>query len=241
MVTPAPNGTTESADTGVDSLRTTAILPVKSMDAAHGRLSSVLKADERRRLAEAMFGDMMLKLRRAKTINASLVVTADPSVARHARWLGHEVLEQASDEGHSEAAIAGARHAQAEGAERVVMLPIDCPLLDPGELDAHLGRSARTALIVPDREGTGTNALALCPPDAFLPAFGPDSCARHVSRARAADVAFSLERIESLATDLDTPEDMSDLRDALLLDPSPAPRTARVLWELGSALERVAV
>ena len=70
------------------------------------------------------------------------------------------------------------------------------------------GARPRAALIVPDRHGTGTNALVLSPPDAFAPAFGPDSCARHVSRARAAGISFALERIESLAIDLDTPEDM---------------------------------
>jgi 2-phospho-L-lactate guanylyltransferase len=117
------------------------------------------------------------------------------------------------------------------------MLPVDCPLLDPEELDRSLGRSLRAALIVPDRHKTGTNALVLSPPDGFAPAFGPDSLSRHVSRARAAGISFSLEEIESLATDLDTPEDMSELRDRLLLDAEPAPRTAKVLWELGTGTE----
>ena len=53
-------------------------------------------------------------------------------------------------------------------------------------------------------------------------------------------VGFSLERIESLATDLDTPADMATLRDALLLDPEPAKRTAKVLWELGARAEPAA-
>jgi 2-phospho-L-lactate guanylyltransferase len=161
-------------------------------------------------------------------------------VARQARWFGHKVLEQKSDEGHSEAAAAGARAAMAEGAARVVMLPVDCPTLDIEELDAHVGRSHRTALIVPDRHGTGTNALVLAPPDVFLPVFGPDSCGRHVSRARASGISFALEELESLAMDLDTPEDMSLLRDRLLLDPQPAPRTAEVLWELGDRSQQAA-
>jgi 2-phospho-L-lactate guanylyltransferase len=120
------------------------------------------------------------------------------------------------------------------------MLPVDCPMMDIEEVDAHIGRSPRTALIVPDRHGTGTNALALAPPDVFAPAFGPDSCARHVSRARASGISFALERVESLALDLDTPEDMSLLRDRLLLDPQPAPRTAEVLWQLGDRAQRTA-
>jgi 2-phospho-L-lactate guanylyltransferase len=216
-------------------LNTTAVLPVKRFDGAYQRLASTLAPEDRRRLAEATFQDTLSKLRRCRTIDDVLVVTADPAVVRHCNWLGYPVLQQDDDHGHSEAALAGARAAQAAGAERVAMVPIDCPLLDPAELDAHLGQSPRTALIVPDAEGTGTNALVLCPPDAFEPAFGPDSCARHVSRARAAGISFALESLRSLGPDLDTLEDMEQLRDALLLDPAPAPRTAKVLWELGAA------
>lgn len=215
-------------------LKTIAIIPVKRLTAAKRRLAGALAPEARERVAEAMYLDTLAKLRRSRVIDELLVVTAERAVARNARWFGHEVLEQRSDLGHSEAASAGAQLALERGAERVAMLPADCPLLDPEELDWHLGNSPRTALIVPDRHGTGTNALVLCPPTAFEPAFGPDSCARHVSRARAAKVGFSLEQIESLATDLDTPEDMVELRDRLLLDPGRAPRTASVLWELGA-------
>ncbi len=217
-------------------MKTTAVIPIKRLDFAHERLSPSLDRAQRRRLAEAMLLDLLGKIRRCATIDDLLIVTSDDHVARQARWLGHTTLEQESDPGHSQAAAAGARAALEGGAERAVMLPVDCPLFDPAELDAHLGRTPRT-LIVPDRHGTGTNALVLCPPDAFEPGFGPDSRARHVARARAAEVSFSLEPIESLALDLDTPEDMTALRDALLLDPEPAPRTARVLWELGADAE----
>ncbi|MGH2984400.1 MAG: 2-phospho-L-lactate guanylyltransferase [Solirubrobacterales bacterium] len=218
-------------------MKTTAIIPVKSLDAALRRLEGTLGPAERERLAEALFLDLIAKLPRSSFIDDTLVVTADPSVSRQARWLGNEVLEQSGDNGHPEAAIAGARAATEAGADRVAMLAADCPLLDVEELDRHLGRTPQAALIVPDRHGTGTNALVLSPPDAIEPAFGLESCSRHISRARAAGIGFTLERIESLAMDLDTPEDMRDLRDRLLLDPDPAPRTAKVLWELGAQPE----
>ena len=227
---------------GADSkqLHTTAIVPVKGFTSANGRLNGLLTQDERVQLAEALFLDLIVKLPRSRRIDDVLIVTSDPSIARHAGWFGHEVLVQERDAGHAEAAAAGARVAMADGAQRVAMLPVDCPMLDTDELDAHLGRSPRTALIVPDRHGTGTNALMLNPPDLFLPAFGPDSCARHVSRARATGQSFALERVESLAIDLDTPEDFSLLRDRLLLDPRPAPRTAKVLWQLGDRAQQAA-
>jgi 2-phospho-L-lactate guanylyltransferase len=221
-------------------LHTTAIVPVKGLSVANGRLNGLLSTAERNRVAEALFLDLIVKLPRSRCIDDVMIVTADPSIARQARWFGTKVLLQAADEGHSEAASAGARAALAEGAERVAMLPVDCPMLDTDELDAHIGRSPRTVLIVPDRHGTGTNALVLTPPDVFLPAFGPDSCARHVSRARASGISFALEEVESMGLDLDTPEDYSLLRDRLLLDPQPAPKTAQVLWELGERTERAA-
>jgi 2-phospho-L-lactate guanylyltransferase len=217
-----------------EHLKTTAIIPVKRLDAAHGRLEAALGPAARQGLAEAMLLDTLSKLRRSSRLDELLVVTADPWVERQARWFGHEVLVQNEDTGHSAAAIAGARTAIQWGAERVAMLPVDTPLLDPAELDAHLGKTPQAALIIPDRHGSGTNGLVLSPPDAFAPAFGPDSCARHISRARAAEISFSLEEIDSLAIDLDTHEDLVELRDRLLLDPEPAPRTAAVLWELGA-------
>lgn len=218
-------------------MKTTAILPVKRLKTAYRRLETVLSEEQREGLAESLFLDAIAKLRRSRRIDEVLVVTSDPSIERQARWFGHQVLLQEEDNGHSEAAIAGARMAIEAGSDRVAMLPADCPMLEIEELDAHLGRSPQTALIVPDRHGTGTNALVLSPPDAFEPAFGPDSCARHVSRARAAGVSFAMEKIDSLAIDLDTPDDMIELRGRLLLDPGPAPRTATVLWKLGAQLE----
>jgi 2-phospho-L-lactate guanylyltransferase len=223
-----------------NNLHTTAIIPVKGFSVANGRLDGTLSEEERNELAEALFLDMIVKLPRSRNIDDILVVTADPSIARQVRWFGHKVLIQDTDEGHSEAAAAGARAAMADGAQRVAMLPVDCPMLDTDELDAHIGRSPRTVLIIPDRHGTGTNGLVLAPPDIFAPAFGPDSCSRHVSRARAAGISFALERVDSMGIDLDTPEDFSLLRDRLLLDPQPAPRTAKVLWELGERTQPAA-
>ena len=226
--------------TASDNLHTTAIVPVKGLTVANGRLDGLLSPEERNRVAEALFLDLILKLPRSRCIDDIMIVTAD-AVDRPPGTLARcKVLLQEKDEGHSEAASAGARAALAEGAQRVAMLPVDCPMLDTDELDAHIGRSARTVLIVPDRHGTGTNALVLAPPDVFEPAFGPESCARHVSRARATGISFALEEVHSMGLDLDTPEDYSLLRDRLLLDPQPAPKTAQVLWELGERTQRAA-
>ena len=82
---------------------------------------------------------------------------------------------------------------------------------------------------MPDRHGTGTNALLMSPADAIAPGFGPGSCERHVDRARARDLEVDVEPVASLALDLDTPEDLRELGAALSDDPGLAPATAEAL------------
>jgi len=82
-------------------------------------------------------------------------------------------------------------------------------------------------VIVPDRHGTGTNALVLCPPDAIAPSFGPESFERHRRLAEAAGLRVSVMRPPSLLLDIDTGADLAALRRELPADTGP--RTHAVL------------
>src|SRR5205823_5838839 len=115
--------------------------------------------------------------------------------------------------GHSEAASLAISTALESGVDRVVLIPGDCPLMDPAELDALLSRATPPphVLIVPDRHGTGTNALVLTPPSSLTPAFGPGSCERHATSARLVGTAHEIVAVTSLGLDIDTPEDLSEL------------------------------
>ncbi len=79
---------------------------------------------------------------------------------------------------------------------------------------------------MPDRHGTGTNALLLAPADVIEPSFGPGSCARHLAAAEAAAVTHAVERVAGLEHDVDTPEDLVALAGRLSrASPAVAPRT----------------
>ncbi len=88
--------------------------------------------------------------------------------------------------------------------------------------------------VIPDRHATGTNGLLLAPADAIGPAFGPDSCERHLDRAQRAGYEAVTEPLESLGLDLDTPDDLAALAAALAERPERAPATAAALERLGS-------
>ena len=84
------------------------------------------------------------------------------------------------------------------GATRVLLVPGDCPALDPAELDELLedaeGVATPDVVVVPDRHGDGTNALLLTPPDAIQPAFGPGSRERHERLAQEAGATVHGDR-----------------------------------------------
>jgi 2-phospho-L-lactate guanylyltransferase len=193
-------------------VRTQAIVPIKSFSAAKQRLADVLAAGSRRSLVQAMFSDVLASLRRCERVDAIAVVTADPLADSIARVDRIVVLHDDAAAGQSAAAEIGIAHSIANGFERVLLVPGDTPLLDPAEIDDLLDRTERDGVevaIVPDRHGTGTNALVLAPPDALRPSFGEGSFERHVNAARDAQRAYRAEPVASLGPDVDTPDDLA--------------------------------
>ncbi|MGE5282205.1 MAG: 2-phospho-L-lactate guanylyltransferase [Chloroflexota bacterium] len=211
-------------------MNATAILPVKRFGAAKQRLAVGVGKARRAAIVEAMLEDVLEAIGETHLVERTIVVTSEPRAVELATAAGAEVAPDPDEGGHSGAALAGIARARELGAECAVLLPIDCPLLDPRELERLLtGMPGQFVAVVPDRHGTGTNALALAPPDAIEPAFGEGSCARHVTAAREAGVPYAVEELPSLALDLDTPADTIALTRAIEADRSRARRTAKAL------------
>jgi 2-phospho-L-lactate guanylyltransferase len=215
-------------------MSTLAILPVKSFGAAKQRLAPTLGAGSRQALARAMFSDVLASLRRVAGLDA-VVVTADQLAESAAVGGGVRVLRDSEQAGQSPAAQIGIRYARTCEYERVLLVPGDTPLVDPAEVTALLRRGDEEqlgVLAVPDRHGTGTNALLLSPPDAIAPSFGPGSFERHAQAARAGGVAYAVEQVPGLVLDVDTPDDLAELTRVLETRRGHAPSTRGALSQL---------
>jgi 2-phospho-L-lactate/phosphoenolpyruvate guanylyltransferase len=214
-------------------MRTAAILPVKRFCDAKQRLKASVADPLHMDLTRAMVGDVLTALRECRSIERTIVVTSETSVAAAARYQGAIVVPDTAEEGQSAAVALGIERARAAGLERVLCIPGDCPALDPAQLEQLLSTpdlaSAGEVVIVPDRHGTGTNGLLLTPPDAISPSFGPGSCERHQGLARAAGATCRLEQPASLLLDIDTGEDLAALRERLAGERQRAARTRKVL------------
>jgi 2-phospho-L-lactate/phosphoenolpyruvate guanylyltransferase len=212
-------------------MRTAAVLPIKSFARAKQRLGGSVSEEVRLALAQAMAADVLLALAETPSIDCTIVVTREALVAAYAREQGALVVEDAAENGQSAAVSLGVERAFAEGIERVLCIPGDCPALDPAELETLLGQAEgrRGVVVIPDRHGAGTNGLLLTPPDIIAPSFGADSCRRHRALALAAGVPLTIQRPASLLLDIDTGADLAALRDRLAGEEARATLTRAVL------------
>ena len=192
-------------------MTTVAVLPIKRFAHAKQRLDLDERADVMRDMARRV-----LRALEGSRLDAVLVVTADPEAAELATEHGAAVVEEGELRGHSGAALLGIAEAERRGATRVLLVAGDCPLLTSGDVDALLERHRGPGVVVvPDRHGTGTNALLIEPPGAMAPAFGEGSRARHERLAREAGAAVTVDEVLALARDVDTPEDLAVVRAAM--------------------------
>jgi 2-phospho-L-lactate guanylyltransferase len=213
-------------------MATAAILPIKRFANAKQRLQPGLGSGSRQALAAAMFADVLSSLGHSTLVERLIVVTSEAQVRDAVFDTDVVLVEDQIEKGQSVAALSGLARAAAAGFDRALLIPGDTPLIDPLEIDNLLSNvtvSTIDVAIVPDRHGSGTNALVLDPSGPFQPQFGPDSRERHEQQARKRGLRHTLEVVPSLLLDVDTPEDLAELGRAFGERRGRAPRTQGVL------------
>lgn len=191
----------------------TAVIPVKPLGRALGRLGDALPAPARRDLQWEMLGAVLAACTSATGVSEVVVVTGDAAVAGRARAVGARVVDDHDPpRGMNAAVILGCEAADTEAA---LVLTADLPLARARDLDAVIASAppAPGAVCVPSRDGTGTNALLLHGPRVLDPQLGPGSLALHEEQARRRGVAMVRCERACLALDIDTPDDLAVLDD----------------------------
>lgn len=190
-----------------------ALVPVRSLSGAKSRLGEPLDPEERADLILALLRRAVEAALGSSRLAGAMVVSMDPDLVAKARAMGAASLQQ--HVGGLNEALAQGRSA-AGAATAVVVLPADLPGVTASEID-RMVETAELALreapnrpvvvLVPDRHGSGTNALLLAPPNAIDFRFGEGSRAAHAAAAEAAGASY-LELDGPLSFDVDTPDDL---------------------------------
>lgn len=207
------------------------LLPVKDLKNAKKRLAGVLTAEERFGLAKAMLADTLQTIQRVRNTERVFVVTNYQPVMDIAKENGWEILREDRQISESHAVDFASRVCEERGVTGLLRVPLDVPLAQAGDLDELLATECRAPglVIVPSRDGTGTNAILRTPPALFPSHFGEESLAKHLSEAKRACAKVFIRRNPRLEMDVD---DESDLR-ALLEHDLTGTETGRWLRETG--------
>jgi 2-phospho-L-lactate guanylyltransferase len=202
------------------------LLPIKDLRNAKQRLAEVLTSEERFSLAQAMLADTILAIRGVERADKIVVVTNyEPAMETAAKY-GWEVLREGQQTSESASVDYASRLCAERGVTALLRVPLDLPLVRASDIDELLLTecAAPSVVMVPSRDGTGTNAILRTPPALFPSHFGPNSFAKHRNEAEQARARVIVRRNERLEMDVD---DEADLRALLRHDVS---HTATGKW-----------
>lgn len=189
------------------------IVPVKDLSKAKERLSPILSQGERTSLAHAMLEDVLIAVKGSRLLDRLYVVTLDENAIEVALGLGVEVIREKEQEGESASVDFASLICKEMGAESVLVIPGDAPLIVSEDIDFILEKEKPypSAILVPSRDEMGTNAILRKPPDSFPSRFGHDSFRKHINEANQRNVPFEIYRLPRIALDIDEPGDLEQL------------------------------
>ncbi len=188
-----------------------AVVPVKHLDASKRRLSSVLTPKDRRELTLVMLEDVLVAIK-ASTVQEILVAGSDVDVRKVAEKFGATYANEDS-RGLNTAVTRSIDWCMREGADSVLVLPADIPLLSSEDINSiiELGNGSESAVVLSPSNNGGTNALYQKPPHLILTRFGQKSFDRHIKQARGKDISLKLHYSSSVAFDIDYEQDLQKL------------------------------
>jgi 2-phospho-L-lactate guanylyltransferase len=209
------------------------LLPVKDLRNAKQRLVGILSPEERFTLAHAMLADTVRAMRGVQRADRIFVVTSYELAMQAARENGWQILAEERQISESVSVDDASRRIESMGFASVLRIPLDLPLIQSTDIDElfAIECSAPSIVIVPSRDGTGTNAILRTPPTLFPSHFGSASFAKHCAEADAAHAQIHHRRNARLEMDVD---DESDLR-ALLQHDLTGTHTGAFLSDSGIA------
>jgi 2-phospho-L-lactate guanylyltransferase len=180
------------------------VLPLRSFSHGKARLADELGAARR----EQFVRDMADGVVRAAGALPVVVVSSAPDVLA---WAAARQLECIDDPGSLDAAAAvGRDHLRARGFGRAVIVHGDLPLARTLEHVSGEG-DAPVVVIVPAHRDGGTPVLALPTAAPFEFAYGVGSFERHCAHARALGLDVRVVHDDTLAFDVDVPDDLTHL------------------------------
>ncbi|MEM1689287.1 MAG: 2-phospho-L-lactate guanylyltransferase [Candidatus Hadarchaeales archaeon] len=190
------------------SARPWLIIPIKDLSLAKSSLQNCLNPEERKKLIMAMLTDVLTSAKRVQSLDRICVLSPNEEILKFASNLGIRTIREPGLSLNPALEFAISR-AKAEGADSVLIIPGDVPLITPRDIREiiSLAEEEKVVVISPSKD-RGTNALLLKPPDVISLKFGGESFPVHLKEAFKTGAKVKIYHSESIAFDIDKPEDL---------------------------------
>ncbi|MGF1503697.1 MAG: 2-phospho-L-lactate guanylyltransferase [Chloroflexi bacterium] len=197
-----------------------AIVPVKPLKRSKSRLSPVLSVEQREAFSRVMLEHTLSVIRQVDAINETIVITRDTAVLALARDHHAQTLQETQDPDLVKSLTFATQVAAHNAAAGILIVASDIPFLQPDDLNgmielAEKALHPRLVVLAPDRREDGTNALLVSPPGAIAYRFGVGSFHKHIAEANQIGASVSVYRSDSIALDIDVPNDLAIYRESL--------------------------
>lgn len=191
-------------------MRVAAIIPVKSLDNAKLRLSSLLTQGQRREFTVHMLHDVIKAVIECGEVDRCIVVSPDDEALAFAKSLGADVLKEKCEKGVDAAVHKANSHALNLGMRCTVVFPADLPLITPSDIEeiVKAGRQDESVVITPSVRLDGTNALLRRPPQIMRTFYEQDSFNSHLQEATRKGLRVKVILSRRVMLDIDTRDDL---------------------------------
>jgi len=184
------------------------VIPVKDLKYTKSRLKSILSLLERQTLTLRILSRTIEILKSLVPVRSILVLTPDERVLALANHWGVLGLRE-EGRGLNRALTQATRWAVQQKFEAILVIPCDLPLLSRRDIEAIWELSAGEediAVMAPNADRSGTNALLVKPPGILRYRFGKNSFSHYQTSVLAKQIHFRVYTSPSIEFDLDRPE-----------------------------------
>ena len=181
-------------------------------------------------MSRAMLSDVLTSLLHASTVDRVAVVTSDPALLALAYELGVLIVDEEYPRGLNGAVALGTEFCLHQGATALLVLLADLPLVTAEEVDFLFRQTngSPEVILVPCKEGDGTNAVLRVPPLVIPPCFGGPSLERYQAVARREGISCRVLEVPGIAFDVDSAVDV----ERFIVQPT-GTHTYRILQQFG--------
>lgn len=194
-------------------MKTTVLIPVKSLTTGKSRLSKKLTGSQREQLILLLFRHVVTTLKKTKNELLIFVVSNDPTIIATAKTLHiNHIYEK--QPGHNTALTNAAT--EINPTYPLLTISADLPFITEEDVTKLISLLGKTdAVVVASKEKTGTNALLLKKPLLIPYLFGKNSFSKFIAALDKKNLTHKTFYTDTLAFDIDTVEDLKKFKSQL--------------------------